>query len=137
MFKKGSKVYSIVNNKCPKCHQGDFFADNNPLHFKNVMKMNTYCNSCGFKYEIEPSFFYGAMYISYALTVAISIATFIILYLLGIRLLYIFIGIIIALILFTPLTLRLARLIYSNIFISYDKNYKSEDNLKLIHKNDQ
>ena len=26
MFKKGSKLYSILNNKCPKCNEGDFFV---------------------------------------------------------------------------------------------------------------
>jgi len=134
MFKKGTILYSVFKNKCPKCNEGDFFEDNNPLHLKKVMKMNIYCSHCGFKYEIEPSFFYGAMYISYGLTVGLSIITFIILYLIGLGLLYIFIGIFIALILFTPFTLRLARLIYSNIFISYDPSYQNEEGLESINK---
>ena len=25
MFKKGTKLYSIVNGKCPKCQEGKFF----------------------------------------------------------------------------------------------------------------
>ena len=40
--------------------------------------MNDYCSSCGLKYKIEPSFFYGAMYVSYGLTVAIGVAAFVI-----------------------------------------------------------
>ncbi len=92
--------------------------------------MKEYCAHCGFKFQIEPSFFYGAMYVSYAITVALSILTFVVLYLLGFDLLSRFIGIIISLVIFTPLTLRLARLIYSNIFIGYDPNYKNEDGLK-------
>ena len=94
--------------------------------------MKEYCGHCGFKFQIEPSFFYGAIYVSYAITVALSILTFVVLYLLGFDLLSRFIGIIISLILFTPLTLRLARLIYSNIFISYDSSYKNEDGLKAL-----
>jgi uncharacterized protein (DUF983 family) len=136
MFKKGSKIYSIFNNKCPKCNEGNFFEDNNPLHLKKVMKMGSHCTNCGFKYEIEPSFFYGAMYVSYGLTVGFSIITFIILYLLGLELLSIFIGIIIGLVLFTPITLRLARLIYINIFIGYDPNYKNLDIIKSVDKNE-
>ena len=135
MFKKGTKTYSIFNNKCPKCNEGDFFEDNNPLHLKKVMKMNTYCSHCGFKYEIEPSFFYGAMYISYGLTVGLSIITFIVLYLIDLDLLYIFIGIFIALVLFTPFSLRLARLIYSNIFSSYDSGYRNDEGLKSVSNN--
>ncbi len=134
MFKKGTKIYSIFKNKCPKCNVGNFFEVNNPLHLKKMMKMNTYCSHCGFKYEIEPSFFYGAMYISYALTVGMSIITFVAFYAIGIDLLYNFLGIFVALVLFTPLTYRLARLIYGNIFISYDANYRNEEGLKIIRK---
>jgi len=132
MFKKGTKIYSIINNKCPKCNEGNFFVDNNPLHLKKVMKMDTHCTNCGFKYAIEPSFFYGAMYVSYGLTVGFSIITFIILFMIGLDLLTIFIGIFIGLVLITPFTLRLARLIYINIFISYDANYRNVNGIKIV-----
>ncbi len=135
MFKKGTKIYSIFKNKCPKCNEGNFFEDNNPLHLKNVLKMNTYCSHCGFKYEIEPSFFYGAMYVSYGLTVGLSIVIFIILNFIGLNLLHIFIAIFIALVLFTPFTLRLARLIYSNMFVSYDPSYRNEERIETTRKN--
>jgi len=136
MFNKGSKIYSIINNKCPKCNEGNFFEDNNPLHLKKVLKMNSHCSFCGFKYEIEPSFFYGAMYVSYGLTVGASIITSVILFFLGLNLLQIFIIIFIMLILFTPVTLRLARLIYSNMFVDYDINYKNEAGIKIANRND-
>ncbi len=126
ILKKGTKIYSIFKNKCPKCNGGNFYEDNNPLHLKKVLKTNEYCPKCGFKYVIEPSFFYGAMYVSYGLTVGISILTFIILYALGLDLIKIFIGIIMALIFFTPFTLRMSRLIYINIFVHYDATYKNE-----------
>ena len=131
MFKKGFKLYSIVNNKCPKCNDGQFFKDNNMLHLKNLLKMHKYCPKCGIKYEIEPGFYYGAMYVSYGLTVGGAIATFIILWLIGLDLLTIFIGIFIMLILFTPLTLRLSRLLYGNMFIHYNPDYKNEEGIKL------
>jgi uncharacterized protein (DUF983 family) len=122
MVKKGSKLYSIVNNKCPRCQEGDFFVTKNPFILNKNLAIHESCSSCGLKYMIEPSFFYGAMYVSYGITVALSILTFIILYSLGLELLQIFIGIIIALILFTPLTLKLSRLIYINIFVHFKKN---------------
>jgi uncharacterized protein (DUF983 family) len=130
MLKKGRKAYSILKNKCPKCNEGNFFEDDNPLRLKKVLKMSEHCTACGFKYQIEPSFFYGAMYVSYAITVALSIFTFVILYALGLELNQIFIGIIAALILFTPFTLRLARLVYINIFVGYDAAYRNEDGIK-------
>jgi hypothetical protein len=38
--------------------------------------MHDNCSHCGLKYQIEPSFFYGA--VSYGLNVAVGIAAFII-----------------------------------------------------------
>ena len=126
MFKKGTKIYSVFNNKCPRCSEGDFFEDSNPLNLKNVLKTHEYCPNCKLKYQIEPSFFYGAMYISYGLTVGASILTFIVLYALGFNLIEIFIGIIVILVLMTPFTLRLARLIYINIFVHFDASFKND-----------
>lgn len=126
MFKKGTKAYSIFKNRCPKCQNGHFFEDDNSLHLKKVFKMHERCPKCNFKYQIEPSFFYGAMYVSYALSVAIAVATFIFLYAFNLNFIEIFIGIIIALILTTPYVYRWSRLIYINFFISYDKDYNMQ-----------
>ncbi|MBU6274968.1 MAG: DUF983 domain-containing protein, partial [Bacteroidetes bacterium] len=35
--------------------------------------MHDDCPHCGFHFEIEPGFFWGAMYISYAFSVAVSV----------------------------------------------------------------
>lgn len=121
MLKKGSKLYSVFNNKCPQCHDGDFFIFGCTLNFKNNLKTHDTCISCGFKYMIEPSFFYGAMYVSYALTVALAIAIFIISYALGLSWLNSLIAIIVILILLTPLVMRISRLLYINMFVSYNK----------------
>lgn len=73
---------------------------------------------------MEPSFFFGAMFINYALSVAIGIATFIVTYVLfKFTINQSFVSIILALILCTPMSLRLARLIWIHIFVSYDKKY--------------
>ncbi len=119
MFKKGAKLYSIFNNKCPKCQEGDFFVNKTPFKFKNNLKIYERCPNCDLKYMIEPSFFYGAMYISYALTVAFSVAIFIIGYWLNLSLISRLIAIVAVLILMTPITMRLSRLIYINMFINY------------------
>ena len=33
------------------------------------------CPNCGLRFEIEPGFFYGAMFVSYAIVTAISLTT--------------------------------------------------------------
>jgi uncharacterized protein (DUF983 family) len=119
MLKKGSKLYSLVHNKCPRCHQGDFFVHGCSLNFKNNLKIHDTCSECGLKYMLEPSFFYGAMYVSYALTVAIAVAVFVISYLIGLNILYSFIAIIVVLIALTPRLMRISRLLYINMFVHF------------------
>ena len=125
MFKKGTKLYSIVNNKCPRCHEGDFFMEPLSLfNFKKTLKLHENCTNCDLKYVMEPSFFYGAMYINYGITVTLSVASFIISKVfIGLTLFQSFLSIIGVLIVFTPINLRLARLLWTSFFVSYDKKY--------------
>jgi len=123
MLKKGSKLNSILTGTCPRCQEESMYVDQNPYNLKNIYTMHEKCGHCGLYYQIEPSFFYGAMYVSYALTVAIGIAAFIISKVfIGLNLMYSFVAIIIALIVLMPITARLSRNIYINIFVHFDKN---------------
>lgn len=131
MFKKGSKLYSILFNKCPKCHEGDFMKEKNMFKLHKAFKMNESCSVCGLKYMIEPSFFYGAMYVNYALTVGIGIITFIISTLFfNLKLLESLVPIIVVLFLTAPIALRLSRIIWINFFVHFDskvsKNIKND-----------
>jgi len=119
MFQKGTKVYSIFNNKCPKCQNGDFFINSNSFNFKNILKIYDNCPHCHFKYMIEPSFFYGAMYVTYGLTVIAALFLFLVGYLIGLHFIENLIFISIVLTILSPLSLRLSRLIYINIFVHY------------------
>ncbi|NVK52975.1 MAG: DUF983 domain-containing protein [Flavobacteriaceae bacterium] len=123
MFKKGTKAYSIFNNKCPKCHEGDFFKHRFSYHPNKVIATHDNCPTCNFKYMIEPSFFYGAMYVSYAITVALFVAVFIIAkVLMGLDILESFAAILLAAVILMPLNMRLSRILWINIFVSFDKN---------------
>ena len=123
MIKKGTKLYSIFFNKCPKCHEGEFMQENNMYKLEKAFKMNEYCSKCGLKYMMEPSFFYGAMYVSYGLTVGLAIITFIISTLIfNTTMLGSFIPIIAVLLISAPLTTRLSRIIWINLFVSYTAN---------------
>jgi len=121
MLKKGSKLNSILTGSCPKCQKESMYSDKNPLHLTKVLKMNDHCSHCGLKYQIEPSFFYGAMYVSYGLNVAVGIAAFIISFVFfGVTIEQSFLAIVISLILLFPFVLRLSRNLYINMFVSYD-----------------
>lgn len=83
--------------------------------------MHERCPHCNFKYKVEPSFFYGAMYVSYGVGVAVAVAAFVISYLiLGLGLKASFIAIVLTLVFTMPLIIRISRNIWINIFVSYD-----------------
>ncbi len=124
MLKKGSKLYSILTGTCPKCQNESMYVDQNLLHVSNCIKMHEKCSRCGLKYQIEPSFFYGAMYVGYGLNVAIGIAAFLISYLIYPSIKVAFISIIATILLLFPVVLRMSRSIYINIFVSYDPTFK-------------
>ena len=120
-LKKGTKLYSVLNQKCPRCHEGDLFIEKNPYKLSKIFLMPKRCSVCGQVYELEPSFYYGSMYVNYGLTVAIAVAVFLAMFVLGSgwELYEYLIGIIVALIVTTPLTFRLGRTIWINMFVKY------------------
>ncbi|WP_297794221.1 DUF983 domain-containing protein [uncultured Eudoraea sp.] len=121
MLKKGNKLYSILTGSCPKCHSESMYEKSNPYQLGSIFKMKERCSHCNTKYKIEPSFFYGAMYVSYAVGIAFAVAVFVIAFLIfDAGLLNTFIAIVITLIVFLPIIIRLSRNIWINIFIKYD-----------------
>lgn len=92
-----------------------------------TIKMKEQCSHCGLRYKIEPSFFYGSMYVSYGVGVALGVAAFVVFYFIfktGMK--TAFFGITATLILLMPVIMRLSRNIWINIFISYDKDWKEK-----------
>lgn len=122
MFKKGSKINSILKGSCPKCQLESMYRNSNPYVISQTLKMNETCSHCGTRYKIEPSFFYGAMYVSYGVGIAFAAAAFVISYLiLGASINIAFISIVATMVGFLPVILRLSRNIWINLFMSYDK----------------
>ncbi len=130
-FLKGTKIYSILTGTCPVCQEESMYIESNPYKLHRVFKMHERCSNCGTKYKIEPSFFYGAMYVSYAVGIAFAVAAFIIAYVfLNSTVLGSFLAIIGTLIVFMPVIMRLSRNIWINFFFSYDES-KAKTNQEL------
>lgn len=123
MIKKGSKLYSILFGACPKCHQESMYINPNAYNLIDTLKIHERCSHCQTKYRLEPSFFYGSMYVSYGVGVAFAVAAFIISYLfIGTSLTTAFWAIVGTLVVFMPIIMRLSRNIWINFFMSYDPN---------------
>jgi len=89
-----------------------------PTYSRDFTQMNNYCPTCGLQYEIEPGFFWGAMYISYGLTIGISIILGICTYLLTQSSnIWVYVSIIsVVLILGSPYNFRLSRALMIHVF---------------------
>ena len=119
--------------KCPRCRRGAMYKDPNPykkITLKHIFDMHEKCPVCAQKYDLEPGFWYGTAYVSYALTVAISSTTFVAwLVLIGVSTednrIFWWLGLnAIALVVLQPWIMRLSRVIYMRFFIRYDENYE-------------
>lgn len=118
---KGNKLYSVFTGTCPVCQEESMYKETNPYKVSRLFDMHEKCSNCGTKYKIEPSFFFGAMYVSYAVGIAFAVAAFVIAYLLfNLSLLTTFVAIVITLIIFLPVIVRWSRNIWINFFFSYD-----------------
>ena len=120
---KGSKLYSIFKMKCPQCQEGEFFVSH-PYDLKKAGDLHENCSKCGLKYSKEPGFYYGAMYVNYALGVALFVALWV-----SFNLFFpdVSVGWQIGLIIFftvilTPYMYALSKIIWANFFIKYDKD---------------
>ena len=123
MFKKGHKLYSIFTGACPKCHEEPMFKNKNPYNLAEILDMYDTCSHCGTKYKIEPSFFYGSMYVSYAVGIAFATAAFIIsFFAFKANINVVFISIVVTLVVFLPIIIRVSRNIWINFFMHYDKS---------------
>ena len=128
MINKGDKIYSVLKGVCPRCHQQKMYRTSNPFLLSDTLKMNEKCSDCGLKYKMEPSFFFGAMYVSYAVGVAIAVAVFVLSVLIfKTRLITSFYWISGTLFVMLPIILRISRNIWINFFVSYNDGAAPEN----------
>ncbi|WP_136465858.1 DUF983 domain-containing protein [Flagellimonas onchidii] len=127
MLKKGNKLYSILTGSCPKCHQESMYTNKNPYMLSQLFNMHERCSHCDTKYKIEPSFFYGSMYVSYAVGIAFATAAFVIAFVIfGASLVSTFIAIVLTLVVFLPVIIRLSRNIWINFFFKYEPETQNQ-----------
>jgi len=127
MIGKGSKLYSILFLKCPKCHKGKFL-ESHPYDLSSLNKVKDRCPKCDLNYKIEPSFYYGSMYVSYAVSIAVAVGAYVLTLIfsieLGIAGLF---GVVVgALALTIPWIGAVSKSIWANIFINYDHKIAKE-----------
>ena len=111
------QIVNIIKEKCPNCHKGDVFQTSGNIFKFKMPRMNDTCPNCGYKFEREIGFFFGAMFVSYALAAGEMIAVLVLLWaLLGLSPLYVFFTVVVVAFLASTLNFRLSRMIWMYIF---------------------
>jgi uncharacterized protein (DUF983 family) len=115
-----TRFYSVLNNKCPRCHEGNFFETNNPYDLKRFARMNSNCQECQEDLRRETGFYFGAAYVSYGLTVGFGIGLYLLMCTwLSMDVLTFLISFSVLLIVLMPLFYRYSRLIWIHLFVRY------------------
>jgi uncharacterized protein (DUF983 family) len=113
---KGNLILNILTEKCPNCGKSKVFKKRDSFFQFPVMKNQ--CENCGYKFDREPGYFIGAMYLSYGLAVLEGLVTFLICYFLfpSMPTLWIPFLIMAVILLFSFKNYKLSRIIYIHIF---------------------
>lgn len=122
-MKEPQLLKSIAQCHCPKCRQGKLFQTSG-FQLKHFSKMKDRCEVCGQTFMPEPSFYMGAMFVSYGLQIGLFLLTYF-----GIRGIYpeasleVYMAAMTGLVLITlPPIYRLSRSIWIHLMISYDQS---------------
>lgn len=125
-MKKGTKLYSILKLKCPRCQIGNLFSNPGLIVFSRILEMPDKCPHCEQNFKLEPGFYTAALWISYPIVLIILIPLLTLGFLLDsmnsfFKLLYPLI-ILFSFMLQIPL-MRIARAILLNMTIDYTTNW--------------
>ena len=130
---KPNLILSVLHNNCPRCRRGPLFKQKNPYRLNDLMKMNEACPVCGQTTDMEPGFYYGTSYVSYALAIAVSTATLIAWWIIiGFSLqdnrFFWWIGTnAVILLAIQPVLMRLSRTIWLSFFVRYSPHWNEGD----------
>lgn len=121
MSQEKSLLYSIITEKCPRCREGNMFPKGT-LYSTKFTVMHKHCSCCGQSFEPEPGYYFGAMFISYAINTGIFLVALLILSQFVKELTVLMVaGVVVGVVVgFLPIIYRLSRAIWINIFIRYE-----------------
>ncbi len=129
-------LWSLFTLRCPRCRRGSMFSHKNAykkLNLSYILDMPDACPVCHQKFDLEPGFWYGTGYVSYAVVVLFSAITFIAWWIIiGIsmndnRVVGWLIFNAILIIVLQPWFMRFSRTLYLAFFVKYNKNYDTEE----------
>lgn len=131
--KSRSYISTVIGCRCPRCREGKLFKYPLNLKLSNVLKMNKECPVCGQPTDIEVGFYYGTSFVSYGITVLLSVLSFVIWYLtVGMsvddnRFIYWLIFNAVLLIILQPWLMRFSRSLWISWFVKHDPDWQHHE----------
>lgn len=117
---KKSKLYSIVHETCPRCHEGKVFKYKSAYQSLSFGKLNDHCSYCGQSFDPEPGFYQGAMYVSYAFSLGLSFTIGLLMtFLFNASIWQVGLVLLIVLVVLLPPLFRISRMVWLNLFVHY------------------
>ena len=109
-------VGKVYNEKCPSCGKGHVFEEKTAVF--NIPKMNDRCSECEYRFEREPGYFIGAMYLGYGLSIFEGILAYLLCYFLlpEIAIGWVILFVIIPMLLLVKKNYKWSRILYIHIF---------------------
>jgi uncharacterized protein (DUF983 family) len=123
------KISSAIKMTCPRCGKGDLFEKSNPYSAGKILAMHKNCSNCGMRYERESGFFFGAMYVSYALNIALFVSATVAYYVYfedKIDWKWYISGYVALTLLLSPIIFRLSRSLWLIMMVGYDPEKRGE-----------
>lgn len=108
-----SKSHAVLSGLCPQCRKGKIFRK--PFYsLTGFDDMFEHCPHCGLRYEVEPGYFIGAMYVSYAVSGGVALVLgFMLFYLFGDPDGWIYVAVIApVMLLIAPINFRISRVVW-------------------------
>lgn len=124
-------VATVLGCYCPRCREGKLFENPFRFSFKSKnLKMNEVCSVCGQHTDLEVGFYYGTGYVSYMLSFALTVASFVAWWVLigfsvkDTRFIYWLVFNSFLLVFAQPWLMRLSRSLWLSWFVKYDPYWK-------------
>jgi uncharacterized protein (DUF983 family) len=122
MARKESVLRSIFTFSCPRCHDGRMFPEGTLFKVRKFAIMHKSCPCCGQSFEPEPGYYFGAMFVSYAINTALFVTVWVALTFLveEVTVVMMVASLLFISIFFLPVIFRLSRALWIHIFIRYE-----------------
>lgn len=128
--KKRNVLVGILSMRCPRCREGKMFPQGT-LFSRKFMNMSDHCPCCHQPFMPEPGYYFGAMFVSYAINTVFFVSVWLLMYLLmdEVSLTAMIVALLIVIFGLLSVTFRLSRVLWIYMFVRYQGHGDCKDNL--------